>query len=201
MSIRTIKRNWRIRFRFNKKNHAHKSANENVISVNNSNANFTTIADEKQSRITEAEKFFNLLFGNVQEKKFGYLWAKQGDTKKTYPFDVSTPENRHHMAVKAIELSDMGADVYYGINLMDAPTATNARVTAELHGLCIYNAPITITADSRKLAEERNKKFLDVIRSNAGMYGKAVDSVGDLPRVLRVPGTRNYKLGITQRRA
>ena len=203
---------------------------------------------EKQNRIAEAERFFNLLFGAVKERKFGYLWIKQGEERKTFPFDVSKLDERKKMAIKAIELSDVGADVYYGINLMDNPPATNARVTAAyvtvqtatvtdidieggnhisddkkkypatfdeaksflpfpvsilinsgygLHGLTVYDNPITITADNRQLAEERNKKFLEVIRSRAGIYSKAVDSVGDLPRVLRVPGTRNYKLGVS----
>ena len=204
--------------------------------------------DEKQSRIDEVERFFKLIFDAVKECKFGYLWTKQGEERKTYPFDVSNIGERKKMAVKAIELNDAGADVYYGINLMDTPPAANARVTAAyvtvqtatvtdidieggnhisnetkkypptfntaksflpfpvsilinsgygLHGLCIYDAPITITADNRKLAEERNKKFIDIIRIRAGIYSKAVDSVGDLPRVLRVPGTRNYKLSVS----
>ena len=204
--------------------------------------------DEKQSRIDEAERSFNLLFGEVKNRKFGYIWTKQGEVRKTFPFDVSNPDERRQMAQKAIELNDAGADVYYGINLMDVPAAANARVTAEhvtlqtatvtdidieggnhisnetkkyppnfdtaksflpfpvsilvnsgygLHGLCIYDVPIIITADNRAACEERNKKFLDVIRSRAGNYAKAVDGVGDLPRVFRVPGTRNYKLGVS----
>ena len=203
---------------------------------------------EKTNRIAEAERFFNLLFGAVKERKFGYLWTKQGEVRLTFPFDVSNPDERKTMAVRAIELNDAGADVYYGINLMDTPPAANSRVTAEhvtlqtatvtdidieggkhirddkkkyppsldtaksflpfktsisvnsgygLHDLCIYDVPIPITTDNRKLAEERNKKFIDVVRSRAGIYSKAVDSVGDFPRILRVPGTRNYKLGIS----
>lgn len=199
---------------------------------------------EKQTRIEMAEKFFNLLFGNVTERKFGYLWTKQGETKTTYPFTVSNPDERREMARKAIELSDAGADVYYGINLGDEPPKGNNRFVKEqvtmqtatvtdidvlggkhadpnkyppsfdaaksflpfdvsllvdsgygMHGLCLYTEPITITADNRDDCEERNKKFLDVIRRRAGIYAKAVDGVGDLPRVLRVPGTFNYKLG------
>ena len=198
----------------------------------------------QDNRIAEAEKFFNLLYGNVTERKFGYLWAKQGETKATYPFAVSNPEERREMARKAIELSDAGFDVYYGINLGDEPPKGNNRFTKEqvtmqtatvtdidvlggkhadpnkyppsfdaaksflpfdvsllvdsgygMHGLCIYAEPIAATADNRDACEERNKKFLDVIRRRAGIYAKAVDGVGDLPRVLRVPGTFNYKLG------
>lgn len=204
------------------------------------------IAVDTQERTIEAEKFFNLLYGNVTERRFGYLWAKQGDNKVTTSFDVSTPNNRLSMAVKAIELSDKGFDVYYGINLTDTPLASGERAkhdtvslqtatvtdidieggthisndkkkyppdfdTAKsflpftpsilinsgygLHALCIYSTPLTITNDNREEAKARNEKFIGVIRNLAGEYSKAVDSVGDLPRVLRVPGTYNYKCG------
>ena len=198
----------------------------------------------KQIRIEEAEKFFNLLFGNVTERKFGYLWTKQD--KVTYPFTVSNPDERRKMALKAIELSDSGFDVYYGVNLTDNAPEKKRRVKAEevtmqtatvtdidteggnhisddqkkypptfdvaksflpfetsltvnsgygLHAFCLYSDPIGITTENKKACEERNKKFLDVIRSRSGIYSKAVDSVGDLPRILRVPGTFNYKCG------
>ena len=197
---------------------------------------------DKQTRISEAEKFFNLIFGNIHERKFGYLWTKQDKT--TYPFAVSSPDERSAMARKAIELNDEGKDVYFGVNLMDEAPARNVRVKAEHvtmqtatvtdidilggehtdpnkypvdfntvksflpfpvsltidsgyggHGYCIYSEPILITDANRKQATERNKKFISVIRSRAGKFSKAVDGVGDLPRVLRVPGTYNYKLG------
>ena len=201
---------------------------------------------DKQTRIEMALRLFNLLYGNVTERKVGYLWAKRGDEKATYPFTVSEPNERKAMAEKAIELSDAGFDVYYGINLMDtAPDkyhrATKETVTLQtaigtdidveggthisgekkkypptfdvakgllpfkpsilidsgygLHGLNLYSVPLTITADIREQVAERNKNFINVIRSRAGEYAKAVDGVGDLARVLRVPGTYNYKCG------
>ena len=64
-----------------------------------------------------------------------------------------------------------------------------------LHPYCIYAKPIAITAENRSEVTKRNKKFIDTIRSRAGRYAKAVDSVHDLPRVLRMPGTYNYKCG------
>ncbi|MBR0288321.1 MAG: PriCT-2 domain-containing protein, partial [Selenomonadaceae bacterium] len=64
-----------------------------------------------------------------------------------------------------------------------------------LHPYCLYAKPITITAENRSEVTKRNKKFIDTIRSRAGKYVKAVDSVHDLPRVLRMPGTYNYKGG------
>ena len=197
---------------------------------------------EKQARIEMALKFLNLLFGAVVERVFGYLWTKPD--KATYPFAVSSPDERETMARKAIELSDAGKDVYFGVNLMNEPPARNTRVKAEfvtlqtatvadidilggehtdlnkypanvemakgflpfpvsmlvnsgygLHPYCLYAKPITITAENRSEVTKRNKKFIDTIRSRAGKYAKAVDSVHDLPRVLRMPGTYNYKCG------
>lgn len=63
-----------------------------------------------------------------------------------------------------------------------------------LQGYCLYQKPITITANNRAACKARNKKFLDVIRNRAGKYKKAVDGVHDLPRILRIPGTFNYKI-------
>ena len=64
-----------------------------------------------------------------------------------------------------------------------------------LHPYCLYAKPIAITAENRSEVTKRNKKFIDTIRSRADKYAKAVDSVHDLPRVLRMPGTYNYKGG------
>lgn len=216
--------------------------------TDNSYRKDTTPAFYAQQRISAAQKFFNLLYGNIpaEPAKFGYLWTKKGEELKTYPFDISNVEERAKMARKAIELSDDGADVYYGVNLMDTAPAADARAKADqvtmqtavvtdidieggnhtsseqkkyppnfdvaksflpfepsilinsgygLHALNIFNPPISITADNRQSCVERNKKFLKVIRSRAGIYQKAVDAVHDLPRVLRVPGTYNYKMG------
>lgn len=199
-----------------------------------------------ENRIAEAKKFFDLLFGAVNQQKFGYLWTKQDNTSKTYPFDVSSDEARAQMARKAIELNDAGTDVYFGVNLGDNPPDTYKRFTAAqvtmqtatvtdidieggkhistpqkvyppnfdtaksflpfdasllvnsgygLHGYLIYSEPIRITDDNRADAESRDRKFIEAVRANAGLYSKTVDGVGDLARVLRVPGTFNYKCG------
>ena len=202
-------------------------------------------ATDKKSRIEMALNFLNLMFGAVStvvERIFGYLWTKQD--KATYPFAVSNSAEREVMAKKAIELSDTGFDVYFGVNLMNEAPARNARVKADhvtlqtatiadidvlggehtdpnkypadleaakgflpfpvsltvdsgygLHPYCIYSTPIIVTAENRSDVTKRNKKFIDSIRSRAGKYAKAVDSVHDLPRVLRMPGTYNYKCG------
>ena len=79
----------------------------------------------KQYRIEMALRFLNLLFGAVVERIFGYLWTKQD--KATYPFTVSNSAEREAMARKAIELSDAGFDVYFGVNLMNEPPARCPR--------------------------------------------------------------------------
>ena len=63
-----------------------------------------------------------------------------------------------------------------------------------LHGYYLLNKPLIITDNNRKIATQTNKNLLDLIRQNAQEYAKAVDSVQDLARILRVPGTFNYKL-------
>ena len=62
-----------------------------------------------------------------------------------------------------------------------------------LHAYFIFDQPIKITDENRDELKHRNNLLLDVIRTRAN--GKKIDGVGDLPRVLRTPGTFNYKLG------
>lgn len=217
-----------------------------------------------EERIAEAESFFNLLYGSVTARKFSYLWTLPD--RRTYPFDVSTPENRHVVAQKAIELCDSGKEVFFGVNLTDNPckeyqrpkgerpkTEKDLKEAAEkgwelvttqvariadidveggkhisdekvqypptfgvaksflpfefslvinsgygLHGYAILDAPLDITDENRKEAVAQNTKLLEVIRARAGKFADAVDAVQDLPRILRVPGTRNYKLGFSE---
>jgi len=65
------------------------------------------------------------------------------------------------------------------------------------HDYCLYQEPVEVNDETRAHVKARDKKFIDAIRANAAEFSKAVDSVGDLTRVLRVPGTRNYKLGVS----
>ena len=62
-----------------------------------------------------------------------------------------------------------------------------------LHAYYIFDTPITITDQNREEIKQRNNLLLDVVRTRAN--GKKIDGVGDLPRILRTPGTFNYKLG------
>lgn len=63
------------------------------------------------------------------------------------------------------------------------------------HAFWIFDNVQTITDANREEAEKLNKDVISIIRHNAGQYGGAVDAVQDLARVLRVPGTYNYKMG------
>ena len=62
-----------------------------------------------------------------------------------------------------------------------------------LHAYYIFDTPIKITDENREELKRRNNLLLDIIRLRAN--GKKIDGVGDLPRILRTPGTFNCKLG------
>ena len=63
-----------------------------------------------------------------------------------------------------------------------------------LHEYKIYTVPLVINDDNRESARKRNKNYIDIIKRNADKF-EGVDGVQDLARVLRVPGTYNFKLG------
>ena len=199
-----------------------------------------------EEQIAQAEQFFNQLFGIVHEKKFSYLCTiDNGKFGKPYPFDISKADSRRQMAEKAIEINDLGHNVYFAVNCSDEPPTGHQRGDAStitlqtaiitdidieggnhksgkkkklakdfdaaksflpfelsllvhsgggLHGYCILETPIAITAANREEIQKRNKQFIEVIRSRAGKDFQ-IDGVGDLPRVLRVPATKNFKGG------
>lgn len=62
-----------------------------------------------------------------------------------------------------------------------------------LHAYYIWAEPLAITDQNREEIKRRNNLLIEVVRQKAN--GKKIDGVGDLPRILRTPGTFNYKLG------
>ena len=66
-----------------------------------------------------------------------------------------------------------------------------------LHAYYLFSKALLISDYNRDVAEARNKKLISIIRHNAGIYEKAVDSVQDLSRIMRMPGTFNYKSNST----
>ena len=216
-------------------------ADANSISANNSNEDCITSGMKKQSRINEAMKTFNLLFGRVPAKHFSYLMTFTTGYGVTYSFDVTDQIQREAMARKAVELSELGNDVWHAVNPVcvsptggkrgdetavsyqtavvvdidicsDAHKSDNLAANFEeaksflpfapsiiinsgygLHAYYIWTEAIAVTDDNREEIKRRNNLLLDVVRQRA--KGKKIDGVGDLPRILRTPGTFNYKLG------
>lgn len=237
------------------------------MNANKSDNDFSINLYDTPSRVADAKKFLDLLFGAVSGKRYSYLWLKNPTQKgggKTIAYCVTDSDARERMAKDAIRICDeQRLEVYVGVNCTDEPSATNVRSTTPskwkdgrapavtvqtatvtdidavggshvnhvdkqgrnivylpdfdtaksllpfqlsllinsgyggLHGYALYREPIVITADNDKPAEDRNKKFIDVIQHRSGIYIHAVDSIHDLPRVLRVVGTRNYKGGVS----
>lgn len=214
---------------------------DNSISANNSNEECITNETEKQSRIEAATETFNMLFSRIPAEHFSYLMTFTTGYGVTYSFAVSDQNQRVQMAQKAIELSELGNDVWHAVNLVcvapkggkrgdetavsyqtavvvdidiqsDAHKSDNLAQSFEeaksflpfppsilinsgygLHAYYIWAEPIAVTDDNREEIKRRNNLLLEVVRQRAG--GKKIDGVGDLPRILRTPGTFNYKLG------
>ena len=216
-------------------------ADANSISANNSNDDCITSDVEKQSRINEAMKIFNLLFDGVPAKHFSYLMTFTTGYGVTYSFAVTDQTQCEAMARKAVELSELGNDVWHAVNPVavsptggkrgdetavsyqtavvvdidicsDAHKSDNLAADFEeaksflpftptllvfsgygLHAYYIWAEPLAVTDDNREEIKRRNNLLIDVVRQRAN--GKKIDGVGDLPRILRTPGTYNYKLG------
>ena len=210
----------------------------------------TSDVTDKQTRIDEATKFFNQLYGQITAPHFVYLIKFAGGIE-TYSFTVNDATQLAAMAQKAVELADSGVDIWHSVNPVcikphyefdedkkkivlkrgdkttvsyqtalicdvdiksDAHKDTNLVATFDearaclpftpsllvdsgfgLHAYYIFDTPLAITEDNREEINRRIKRLFDVIRTKAN--GKKIDGVGDLPRILRTPGTFNYKLG------
>ena len=213
----------------------------NSISANNSNKDCITSNVEKQSRINETMKIFNLLFDRIPAGHFSYLMTFTTGYGVTYSFAVADQTQREAMARKAVELSELGNDVWHAVNTVnvsptggkrgdetavsyqtavvvdidicsDAHKSDNLAANFEeaksflpfepsiiifsgygLHAYYIWAEPLAVTDANREEIKRRNNLLIDVVRQRAN--GKKIDGVGDLPRILRTPGTYNYKLG------
>ena len=225
----------------NDKKRTSTEADASSMIANNYNRNCITNDAEKQSRINEATKIFNLLFGRVPDEHFSYLMTFTNGYGVTYAFAVTDQNQREAMARKAVELSELGNDVWHTVNPVDVfPTggkrgdetavsyqtavvvdidicsdahkSDNLAADFEeaksflpftpsllvysgygLHAYYIWTEPLAVTDANREEIKRRNNRLLDVVRQRAN--GKKIDGVGDLPRILRTPGTFNYKLG------
>lgn len=69
-------------------------------------------------------------------------------------------------------------------------------VVSSGHGLHVYwllDRPVTVTDDNRQEVMDTARKVQQLIRNAASRRGWHIDPVADLSRILRVPGTYNYK--------
>lgn len=82
--------------------------------------------DEIQIRIEEATRFLKLLFGKIPVPHFSYL-AKFKEHTEFFPFTINDQAQLQAMARKAIELSDMGIDIWHAVNPVRIAPTTSKR--------------------------------------------------------------------------
>lgn len=157
-------------------------------------------------------------------------------------FDVTQSAQRKAMAITAIQKSDEGYNVFFGVSLTNKPFPENRRAGFKdinlqlgiwididvqgwthigekyppsievaisflplkpsiivnsgygIHAYYLFSKALVIGEHNRNEATERNRKFIEIVRENARNYKESVDSVQDLSRILRMPGTFNYKV-------
>ena len=80
--------------------------------------------NEKQNRIDEALNLFNQLYGKIPEPHFAYLWTKQ---RGIFPFVINDESQRMAMAMKAVELTDNGVDVWHSVNTVSVEPTNGKR--------------------------------------------------------------------------
>ena len=86
------------------------------------------------------------------------------------------------------------ADVKAALNFLPFTPSIIVSSGYGIHAYWIWREPIAITDDNRTEVKRRNNLLIDIVRQRAGRFERSVDGVGDLPRVLRTPGTFNPKL-------
>ena len=139
----------------NKKNYAtNQSVEKNIMSANKSDKDFSTIEDKKQSRIDELVHFFNQLYGKIPEPHFAYLWTKQIGI---YSFVISDESQREAMALKAVELSDNGVDIWHSVNIVYVEPTSGKRGDETAVS---YQTAIVVDIDIRSDAHKGDPSLL-----------------------------------------
>lgn len=202
----------------------------------------------RAERIAESQLFLEkiyknpLHFGNYLLHEYSCLWLEKDGEKITMSFDVTQSAQRQAMAITAVQKSDEGYNVFFGVSLTNKPFPKNRRAGFKdinlqlgiwididviggthigdkyppsnevaisflplrptiivnsgygIHAYYLFSKVLVIGEHNRDEATARNRKFIEIVRNNAGTYKEAVDSVQDLSRILRMPGTFNYKV-------
>ena len=137
-----------------KKNYAINQSVEKSISANNSSADSTTIANEKQSRITSLVNFFNQLYGKIPVPHFAYLWTKQ---RGIFSFQINDATTRENIAKKAVQLSSIGVDVWHSVNPVCIEPADGKRGDETVVS---YQTAIVVDIDIRSAAHKGDPSLL-----------------------------------------
>ena len=83
-----------------------------------------SVNSEKKKRIAKLAHFFNQLYGKIHEPHFAYLFTKQ---RGIFPFLINDESQRMAMAIKAVELSDNGIDVWHSVNTVSVQPSNGKR--------------------------------------------------------------------------
>lgn len=87
----------------------------------------------RADRIAESQLFLEkiyknpLHFGNYLVDKYSCLWLEQNGEKITMSFDVTQSAQRKAMAITAVQKSDEGYNVFFGVSLTNKPFPENLR--------------------------------------------------------------------------
>ena len=139
-----------------KKNYATNQSVEKSISANNSNENFTIIADEKQRRIAKLAHFFNQLYGKITAPNFIYLITFKNGIE-TYSFSITDETQIEAMAQKAIKLANNGFDVWHAVN----PVSIEPTVGKRGDEFAVsYQTAIVVDIDIRSSAHKGEPSLL-----------------------------------------
>ena len=111
-------------------------------------ANEPQIVDEKQSQINETAKFFHLLYSKITTPHFAYLWTKQ---KGIFSFSINDETQREDMAIKAVELSDCGVDVWHAVNTVCLQPTDDKRGD---ESVVSYQVACVVDIDIRSVAHK-----------------------------------------------
>lgn len=84
----------------------------------------TVVSQEKKHRIAKLAHFFNQLYGKIPESHFAYLFTKQ---RGIFPFQINDESQRMAMAIKAVELSSIGIDVWHSVNTVSVEPTNGKR--------------------------------------------------------------------------
>ena len=140
-----------------KKNYAtNQSVKNNIISANKSNENSNTIEDKKQKRFAELVHFFNQLYGKIPAQHFIYLITFKNGIE-TYSFSIANESQRKAMAIKAIELSDKGIDVWHSVNSVSIEPTVGKRGDETAVS---YQTALIVDIDIRSAAHKGDPSLL-----------------------------------------